>query len=339
MGVMLRAVVVGINEYKDERYREKARLRFASGDAKAIAGLLRSPQTAQAFTVESLRLLTDAEATRKAVRESLNSTFSSRSFDSNTIALFYFAGHGVVNPHDQRISLCCHDVDFTDPEAGGIRLNDVYDWLASSSAECVIAIIDACFSGGMITGLVDHLSAAQRAMQAIEALRYPEGKTIAIFAACASDEAARERLKLGHGIFTYELLRGWRDGAAQEKDGVVSLLGLANFLTRDLTKYTQKPQITIRGSRPITLWHVESSLVSPSPSLPPPPPAPSIMPTQQASMAGMVYQPVTLPTAERPSITPLQERNRLIIIFAILVLAALLLCSFIALFIIHISGH
>jgi hypothetical protein len=67
MGMMLRAVVVGINEYKDERYREKAHLRFASGDAKAIADLLRSPQAAKAFTVESLTLLTDAEATRKAV--------------------------------------------------------------------------------------------------------------------------------------------------------------------------------------------------------------------------------------------------------------------------------
>src|SRR5205807_1024872 len=162
MGIMLRAVVVGINEYQDERYRHKARLRYASTDAQKIASLLRSSKM---FTAEGVTLLTNEEATRKTVRECLNSTFSSRSFDSNTIALFYFAGHGIVNPHDQRISLCCHDVDFTDPEAGGIRLNDVYDWLASSSAECVIAIIDACFSGGMISGHVDHRTPAQRAMQ------------------------------------------------------------------------------------------------------------------------------------------------------------------------------
>ena len=337
MAVMLRAVVVGINEYKDERYRHKARLRYASSDAQKMANLL---QSSNMFTAEKVTLLTNEDATRKKVRDCLNDTFSTRSFDSNTIALFYFAGHGIVNPYDKRISLCCHDVDFADPEAGGIRLNDIYDWLASSSAECVIAIIDACFSGGIVTSYVDHMSAAQRAMQAIEALRYPEGKTVAIFAACGSDESARERKSLEHGIFTYELLRGWRDGEAQEKkDGIVYLLGLANFLTQDLTKYTQKPQITIRGSRPIALWQVEQSTLKTSPPLAPPPPAPSVIPVQVPGKTGMVYGPVTLPTATRPQSTNVQERNRLIALAIIIVLSALIILGLVVFFIVHLFIH
>lgn len=333
MTVMLRATIVGIDEYRDERYRDKARLHFAKSDAEAIADLLKH---STAFTTESVALFKNEEATRKVVRASLNSTFSRRSFDSNTIALFYFAGHGVVNPHDKRISLCCHDIDFTDPEPGGIRLNDIYDWFASSSAECVIAIIDACFSGGMIAGQVDHISAAQHAMQAIEAIHYPEGKTYAIFAACGSTEEARERKKLGHGIFTYELLRGWRDGEAQDKkDGVVYLLGLANFLTQDLTKYTQKPQISIRVSRPIALWQVEQSSSITSRPLAPPPPAPSIIARQQPGLAGMVYQDFALPTATGTQTTNLQERNRLIAIFLILVLAVLIILGLAIFFIVH----
>src|SRR5437763_15817709 len=116
------------------------------------------------------------------------------------------------------------------------------------------------------------MSESQHAMMGIEALRYYEGKTVAIFASCYSDEPARERKSLEHGIFTYELLRGWRGGEAQEKkDGIVYLLGLANFLTQDLTKYTQKPQITIRCSRPIALLQVEQSKLKTSLSLSPPP--------------------------------------------------------------------
>ena len=337
MGTMLRAVVVGINEYKDERYRHKARLRYAGTDAQKIASLLRSSKM---FTAEGVTLLTNEEATRKTVRNCLNDTFSTRGFDSNTIALFYFAGHGIVNQHDKRISLCCHDVDFADPEAGGIRLNDIYDWLASSSAECVIAIIDACFSGGIVTGYVDHMSAAQRAMQAIEALRYPEGKTVAIFAACGSDETARERKSLEHGIFTYELLRGWRDGEAQEKkDGIVYLLGLANFLTQDPTKYRQKPQITIRGSRPIALWQVEQSTLQTSPPLAPPPAASWVVPAHQPNKASIVYGPVTLPTSTRPQSTNVQERNRLIVLAIIIVLSALIILSLIVFFIVHLFIH
>lgn len=315
MSVMLRAVVVGINEYKDEKYRHKARLRFAATDAEEIASLL---QSSPVFTSENVTLLTNEKATRAKVRDSLNATFTRRSFDSNTIALFYFAGHGIVNPQDMRISLCCHDVDFADPEAGGIRLNDIYDWLASCSAECIIVIIDACFSGGIVVGHVGHLSAAQQAMQAIEVLHYPEGKTVAIFAACGSDEEARERKGLGHGVFTYEVLRGWRHGEAREKtDGIVYLLGLANFLMQDLTKYVQKPQITIRGSRPIALWKIEqASEIVPSSPLPPPPPAPHIISglTQSKSSAGLIYGPFTLPTARGPQTSNEQEKKRLVIL-------------------------
>src|ERR1051326_2998984 len=103
MGIMLRAVVIGINEYKDERYRHRARLRYASSDAQKIASLLRSSTM---FTAERVTLLTNEEATRKTVRNCLGDTFSTRAFESNTIALFYFAGHGIVNPHDKRIWLC-----------------------------------------------------------------------------------------------------------------------------------------------------------------------------------------------------------------------------------------
>ena len=337
MGTMLRAVVVGINEYKDERYRQDTRLHFASSDAQEIATLLEHSPT---FTAESVVLLQGEKATRKAVRDSLNSTFSKRSFDSNTIALFYFAGHGIVNPHDKRISLCCHDVDFTDPESGGIRLNDVYEWLASSSAECVIAIIDACFSGGMISGHVDHMSAAQHAMQAIEALRYPEGKTVAIFAACGSNEQARERSGLHHGIFTHELLRGWRDGAAREKEGgIVYLLGLANFLTQDPTKYKQKPQVTIRGALPVALWKMEPSVVSSTPPLEPAPAQLSLVAAPPPSKAGQVYSQFTLPTERRIESATIKDRNKLFIFFACLLVLVLTLCGFSIFFIVHLISH
>lgn len=338
MGTMLRATIVGINEYKDEKYRHKARLSFASSDAREITDLLKSSTV---FSAEKVTLLMDKDATRVKVRDSLNATFTRRSFDSNTIALFYFAGHGIANPNDNRISLCCHDVDFADPDAGGIRLNDIYDLLASCSAECVIAIIDACFSGGIVIGHIGHMSAAEQAMQAIEMLHYPEGKTGAIFAACGSDEASRERKSLGHGIFTYELLRGWRYGEAREKnDGIVYLLGLANFLTQDLTKYVQQPQITFRVSRPIALWKMEQTTVNVSPSpLAPPPPASRVIPVSGPSESGMIIERFKMPTADGPQPNNLQDRNRLFVVLLSVLTLGLLVLSLIIFFIIHLFIH
>ena len=328
---LLRATVIGINEYRDEKYRHKARLRFAATDAQEIASLL---QNSPVFTSESVTLLMNEKATRAKVRDSLNATFTRRSFDSNTIALFYFAGHVVVNPYNKRIFLCCYDVDFADPEAGGIRLNDIYEWLESSSVECIIIIIDACFSGGIVVGNVDHLSAAQQAMQAIEVLPYRAGKTVAVFAAGGSDKTERERMSLNHGIFTYELLRGWLHGEAREKtDGIVYLRGLANFLTHDLTKYVQKPQIIIRGLRPIALWKVEQLDTNRSPLALP------LAAGRNLSSSGMVYHPVALPRADRPQTSNIQERNRLIILFLSLLALGLIFLSLIIYVIYFIVHH
>ena len=340
MGVMLRAVVVGINKYKDPRVTQ---LKYASNDAQEIAHLLKHSKT---FTAENVTLLQNEAATRKAVREGVTNTFTSRSSDNNTIALFYFAGHGIVDEQDKRILLGCYDVNATDPEGASIRLNDIYDLLLSTSAECVIAIIDACYSGHILVGNVDHHSAAERAMQAIELLRHKEGKTIAIFAASTSDQAARERPALGHGVFTYELLRGWGEGAAQEQDGIVSLGGLANFLTSDQARYgKQKPQISLRSSRRIALWAVEPSQKSPSPTITPQTsyPAPQLpprtVPTPQPGPASMVYEPVKLPTTTRTQSTNIQERNRLITIFVVSVITVLLILGLIIFFIVHLFIH
>ena len=316
MGYMLRAVVVGINEYGDTRYRVETRLLYAQKDAQEIASAL---SNSTAFQVEpgNPHVLTNTQATERAVRDAMKNTFSTRSYDRNTIALFYFAGHGI--PRDNRIFLCCQDVDFADPEHGGIRLNDVYDWLASSSAECAIAIIDACFSGGIIANRVDYMSAAERAKQAIEALRGPDGKTMVIFAACRGDQEARENRRIKHGIFTYEILRGLRDGEARDNDGNVYILGLANYLTQRFASDRQKPQITMRGGQPVALW--QSTPSTPGQFAPAPASQGSI---SLSSEAGDVYVQATLPTA--PPANP--QRQKLMIILAVAVLlGGIMLCG------------
>lgn len=334
MNYILRAVVVGINEYSNPRYREESRLLFAQNDAQDVASTLR---TSTAFRLEpdNPHILLNNRATERTVRTAMQETFSSRSYDRNTIALFYFAGHGVCR--NNRVFLCCHDVDFADPEHGGIRLNDIYDWLASSSAECAIAIIDACFSGGIMANRFDHISAAEQAQQAIEAMRGPDGKTMFIFAACRADQKARENNQLQHGLFTYQMLRGLRGDAAQDSDGTVYLFGLANFLTKQFANERQRPQITMRGGQAIPLWH-STSPASQSP-LSAPLPNQSITVSEKmgdisieamlptAPKAGDVYVQATLPTAAPDD--P-QKQKRLLFIAIAVVLVALLMCGLLA---------
>ncbi|GCF07722.1 caspase family protein [Dictyobacter arantiisoli] len=317
MTASLRATVVGLNEYSDRRTKD-AWLKFARADAEAIGQLLAS---SSAFQVERVDVLLDGQANEFAVQESLNSTFFSRRQMSNTVALFYFAGHGTPHPLDDRILLCCHDVDPANPNHGGIRLNDIYDLLHRSGADCNIAIIDACFSGDIINvqdmKRVYHISPVEQAKKAIETLQGREDKTIAIFAACRSSEEARETKERGHGIYTDEILQGWRDGLAGDEQGVVSLLGLAHYLSQRFARDRQVPQFTIRGAGQIELQRGQprsSEAVKEK-----------IEPLKPGTKLTNVYGEIHLPTFIPQQAAHISRQQ--LIIGSVALLVALLLCS------------
>src|SRR5260221_8803803 len=166
----VRAVVVGIDDYKDPRLLTR-KLRYAAVDAQVVA---RAIAQSTAFKVEKLEIFTNETATHRRVWHSLNEVFPPHlNFDSNTIALFYFAGHGVKDPIEgERIYLGCYDVDLADPMNCGIPLSNVANLLQQSSAGCSIAILDACFSGAIMDlKRFEHESPAELARKAIAAMQ------------------------------------------------------------------------------------------------------------------------------------------------------------------------
>jgi uncharacterized caspase-like protein len=316
MTALLRATVVGLNEYGDKRNKQHW-LEYARTDAEAIGTLLSSSNT---FRVEGIDLLTNGRATEKAVRDSLHNTFASHRYASNTISLFYFAGHGTPHPLDDRVILCCHDVDAENPNRGGLRLNDIYDILLGSGADCNIAIIDACFSGDIINvqdlKRVYHVSPVEQAKKAITALQGREDKTIAIFAACRSSEKARETAEREHGIYTDELLHGWRDGLARDQNGVVSLLGLANYLSQRFSRDKQVPQFTIRGASQIALLQAPPREEGTLPE--------KIEPLKAPNALTNVYDEIKIPIFTQQAVTPAQKKKQVIVLSSLT--AALVLC-------------
>ncbi|HLZ59152.1 MAG TPA: caspase family protein [Ktedonosporobacter sp.] len=261
----LRGLIVGINRYKDIHFRENPLL-FARADAEEMATVIHR-SSALRIEKDNLRLLINEEATRENVWYSLNQVFSTGSnFEKNTIALFYFAGHGVIDRIEgNNILLGCHNVDHIHPDQGGVRLNDIYNLAQRTSAACSIVIIDACFSGGLLGGgvrnitRVDHEAPAQLARKAMAMVKAGDDKTIAIFTACAASQAAREDGDVKHGVYTHELLRGLRDGEARDENGTVDISGLSTYLGRRFAEdYDwQGPRSVVLGGRPVALSYGE----------------------------------------------------------------------------------
>jgi hypothetical protein len=262
MSIFVRYDIIGINMYRDRspvyengRYIER-KLNYARADAEAMAGML---ERSQVLCVDRshAHLHTDAHATSEAVRRSLSRLFApGQNLPSHSIALFYFAGHGLVDPIGGiHILLGCHDVDMKNPKNGGISLNEIYDWLQGSSATCSIAIIDACFSGGIDdpvrTVTNTPLDLANKAFGAL----YGQGdKSYVIFASCQANQQARESEEFQHGVFTQELLTGWRDGAAvQGGQEVVYINSLVGYLSQRFREHRQKPVLINHRDQPIPL--------------------------------------------------------------------------------------
>ena len=78
---------------------------------------------------------------------------------------------------------------------------------------------------------------------------------IVVFSATAANSTSAELPELGHGVFTYSVLEGLRGAANTGGDGV-RLLGLADYIYREVTKLTnaqQKPFYYISSMENILL--------------------------------------------------------------------------------------
>lgn len=313
MSYTLRMVTVGIDKYK---YYPEAKLDFASSDAKEIA-LAFSECTDLLLEIGSPRVLTNSDATRRSIRTAMESTFRSRSSDNRSIAIFYFAGHGIATETPPRIYLCCHDIDSTDVEIGSIRIDEIYDWLSDSSAEYAVAIIDACFSGGLLIEPIGPKLAAKTAYRNMKLIQHPGGKTIALYASCRSDQQARESQSLGHGLYTYHILQGLRACRAADLDGHITLGGLFTHAAKQFGDDEQKPQSSIREGEPLILKRI-SLLPSPLPEPVPPVPPPGALPPP-------VFPPVSIDTSSWEKIKSMRS---LILLLLIIVIVLFLCLSF-----------
>ncbi len=251
----VRALFVGIDRYKDTRLNP---LRFASHDAEEMA--------AMAACAEPFRLgrhcytYTNERAMRSTVLEAMKHVFPTNlPFDSQTLALFFFSGHGLKDPHSEKIYLACSNVDMADPAYGGISLNELHDYLHNSSAGYSIIICDACFVGGLTDPTkFEYLTPAELALRSLNVLYGKDDKNGGIFMSCRSNQKSHEDENKQHGIYTYEILRGWRDGEARNANGVVTLTSLRGYLEDSFANYReQTPKANLFGSKPIELWRSE----------------------------------------------------------------------------------
>ena len=254
------AVVVGVGRYESP---DIPRLRFTVPDAEAIYQILTGPA---GFKPERVFLLTD-KTERKPTLRNLKwalGTFLARSAQKDDTVLIFFAGHGAPEVDQRGIErdglakyLVPADADPDDLYSTALPMDELQTIFGRIEAERVVVFLDACYSGA--AGGRTFASKKTRAVNVDDLFleRLTRSKGRAIITAARPNEVSLELGDLGHGLFTYHLVRGLQGAADLNRDGIVSLQELYEYVEQQVS---QKARSVGGNQHPVMKGELEGVL-------------------------------------------------------------------------------
>jgi WD40 repeat protein len=266
-------IAMSVSEYSDNRYN----LEYAAKDGKDITNLFNSPTLKHSnFNTVTIDTLFNRNAVREnffALKEKLLKS------DPNDQVVVFVSGHGLLNK-DLDFYFATYDMDFSDPERRGISFDELENLLDSIPARKKLMMMDACHSGevdkdepyelvaqnvevsseitfrgslkeydftgqGTAVAMSDaSLNSSFELMQELFA-GLDKGTGTMVISAAAGKGYALESPQWNNGVFTFSILNGLKNGAADKnKDKQITISELKEYSIRQvelLTGGQQKP--------------------------------------------------------------------------------------------------
>jgi hypothetical protein len=230
----LYALAVGVGAYGNAAVRP---LGLAAKDARDFAETLRA-QHDKLYCEVTIRLLTDAEATKDAILDGLD--WLQRETTARDVAMLYFAGHGLDDNSGNFYYLPVG----ADPAAlrrTGLSRGDVQSTVASVAGKMLV-FMDACHSGGLMQS-IERRGTQPDLTSVINELVAAENGAV-VFSSATTRQYALERPDWGNGAFTKALIEGLGGEArtpGQEKVTVKTLDAYVAERVKRLTEGQQSP--------------------------------------------------------------------------------------------------
>jgi len=213
-------MVIGISSYN-----HMPTLRFTDDDAYQFYAFLKSPEGG-AVPDDQISVLIDEDASKDKILKSMESLF--KKADANDVVLMYFSGHGLDG------SFIPNDFDGYN---NAIAHRDILTIFENSAAKHKICIADACHSGSLM---------ASRSMSGDLANYYESfdnsASGTALLLSSKKEEVSLEYKGLRQGVFSHFLIRGLKGEANTNKDKIVSVEELYDYVASSVTDYTNHMQ-------------------------------------------------------------------------------------------------
>ncbi len=216
----LHLIVVGINAYKNTAMS----LNYALADATGFKDELEKNAKSVITTVKTY-FVKDAEADKAGITNAFSQV--QKSAKEQDVFVFYYAGHGVIG-NDKMFYLVPTDVSNlknvqTELVEKGIDSKLLQQYAVDIKAQKQLFILDACQSAGAFENMLSSNGDQQKNIAMVA-----RSTGTHWMAASGSKQFANEFSSLGHGAFTYVLLKALQGEAASNK--MITVNGLKNYL-------------------------------------------------------------------------------------------------------------
>ena len=251
---------MGVGRYESP---DIPKLRYTVPDAEAIYEVLTGPG---GFKKEHVLLLTD-KTERKPTYRNLKwalGTFLARSAKKDDTVVIYFAGHGAPEVDQRGVErdglskyLVPADAEPDDLYSTALPMDELQTIFGRIEAERVVVFLDSCYSGA--AGGRTFASKKTRAVNVDDLFleRLARSKGRAIVTASRPTEVSIELPELGHGIFTYYLVEGLKGAGDLNRDGIVTLQELYEYVEQQVT---QKSRAVGGNQHPVMKGELEGVL-------------------------------------------------------------------------------
>ena len=238
------AVIVGISEYKHKPWN----LNYAHRDAEELSKLLQT-KTGGNFKSENIRYLINKKATTTNIRIALFDFLQKPAKED--LVFIFFACHGTPDPsRPQNLYLLTYDTDPKSIPGTGLPMEDIYKSLDNTLlAEKIIVMADTCHSGGLSQNSRSIEDNSELLNQYFQDLSQSVGGVASLTSAEAR-EVAREGEEWGggHGVFTHYVLEGMKGAADIDRDGIVTVGELFEYVREKVKQDTDHRQHPAIGS-------------------------------------------------------------------------------------------
>jgi WD40 repeat protein/uncharacterized caspase-like protein/energy-coupling factor transporter ATP-binding protein EcfA2 len=237
-------LLVGVNQYEDRQHLSS--LQYSALDCQGLGEALK--EATASFTNKEVIIHHDFVSQRPQlleVQQSIQHIIKSARKD-DTI-LFYFSGHGILETKTQQVVLCLADTNTQDLLGTGLPLNNLLKELSNCAASQQLVWLDACHSGGMTLRGTGAVPLSDPSAQLVATLRHKASESQGFYALLSCDQTQQswEFPELGHGVFTYYLMRGLQ-GEAADGQGIIEADALYQYVYHQTLRYIDKTNQQIR---------------------------------------------------------------------------------------------